>query len=538
MQLKHFVITILLVYVFVVCGGFLLYRTSVVYPQLVDQTLLRHQLDFRAIESALVSEQKNLSLLVYDWAKWDDLYKYIEDHNTEFERSNIAGSILGDLNLNGIYFFQNKENLYLGIEEEKMGMRAAGLSELVSGREIIFKNFRWPNNIQLNHKYHYQPVLDQLTLFYASTIQDSNEAKEARGYLVFSRAIDLTEIRLATGADFELHNPSKFSSKLLPISETIRIKELASQYTLGFYNKSQDSMDFVVEVHYPESKLPVMIDYQTLVVILVLILIPMIIIYVISRVILNPLSNMSQFILTLKTEIEPDKLPHYGFIREVKVFGSALTELMTHVKNERLMLEQQSMTDALTGVKNRRAFDEEVFEFWRAAPRINKPILIVMIDIDFFKIFNDTYGHQQGDDAIKAIALALKSVCRRSSDQVYRYGGEEFCITMTLEHAEDVDVILESFHRAVSNLLFPHSSSPISKFLTVSVGACLVTHPGDWMKDYTFKKGVESADKALYKTKRAGKNTYTLHVLATDGVDVLVKKNTIALTSESKFKRE
>lgn len=192
MQLKHFVITILLVYVFVVCGGFLLYRTSVVYPQLVDQTLLRHQLDFRAIESALVSEQKNLSLLVYDWAKWDDLYKYIEDHNTKFEKSNIAGSILGDLNLNGIYFFQNKEDLYLGIEEEKMGMRAADLSELVSGREMIFKNFRWPNNIQLNHKYHYQPVLDQLTLFYASTIQDSNEAKEARGYLVFSRAIDLT----------------------------------------------------------------------------------------------------------------------------------------------------------------------------------------------------------------------------------------------------------------------------------------------------------------------------------------------------------
>lgn len=532
MRLKHFVITILLIYVFVVCGGFLLYRIAVVYPQLENETLLRHKLDLRTIDSYLSKEQRNLNLLLYDWAKWDDLYLYMDGKNDEFEQKNLSGSILGDLHLNGMYFFRNDSVLSIGLENEKMGMQARELSELVSGREEIFNNFAWPNNLNVFHKYHYQPVLDQLTLFSVASIQDSNESKEARGYLVFSRLMDLSEFRRIIDADLTLLVASENDSALLPLNQSDSISHVTSQYALGVFNNTQDTTDIIVRLSYEPDSIPTLLDYQTCMIILVLLIVPLLIIYVISKLVLNPLSNMSQFILSLQSGELSSGLPQSGFIREVRVFSHALTELMRHVRDERIMLEERSMIDIVTGIKNHRAFDEEAFDFWRAAPRVNKPTLFTLIEADFFKRYLDVYGHEQADEIIKAIAASLKGACRRSNDQVYRLSAAKFAITMTLERAEDVEQVLESFQRAIANRIIPFPASPISSIITVSIGACLVIDCGDWMKDYTYKRAVESAEKSLFKSKRAGGNQYTLHVFTSDGVDVSVKKHKLALTSD------
>ncbi|NVK39416.1 MAG: diguanylate cyclase [Gammaproteobacteria bacterium] len=530
MRLKHFVITILLIYVFVVCGGFLLYRIAVVYPQLESQTLLRHKLDLRTIDSYLNKEQRNLNVLLYDWAKWDDVYLYMNGNNAEFEVQNLSGSILGDLHLNGMYLFRNHSELAIGLENEKMGMQARELSELVAGRETVFNHLVWPNNLNIFHKYHYQPVLDQLTLFSVASIQDSNETKVAKGYLVFSRLMDLSELRRTIDADLSLLAVNENNSALLPLNQSSSISHVASQYTLGVFNNTQDATDVIVRLSHDPDSIPALLDYQTVVIILVLLVVPLLIIYVISKLVLNPLSNMSQFILSLKSGELSAGLPQSGFIREVKVFSHALTELMRHVRDERIMLEEQSLLDSVTCIKNSRAFDEEAFDFWRAAPRVNKPILITVIEADFFKRYLDVYGQEQGSEALKAMAASLKGACRRSNDQVYRLNGAKFAITMTLERAEDVEQVLQAFQRAIANRIIPFPASPISPFITVSIGACLVADCDDWMKDFTYKRAVESADKSLFKSKRAGGDQYTLHVFTSDGVDVSVKKHKLALT--------
>ncbi len=525
MRLKHFVITILLIYVFVVCGGFLLYRINIVYPQIVTQILLHHQLDLRAIQKSFSVEENNLMLLLYDWSKWDDLYEYMENSNEDFVKSNLVDSILSDMNLNGIFFFNDKNQLNTGIEEEKNGIRTYDFSSLEFGLQDVFAEFRWPSNIDVNCKFQYADKVDQLALLCVSTIQDSNEEKPKNGYLAFSRTIDIEEIKAVTGANFKVSTIPENMTNLISIRKMLNLNKLSSRYVMGVANESQGTMDFSIEVKYEKSSLPTLIDYQTSIMVLILLLIPMVMIFIISKFFLNPLADMSLFILSLRQGDESVVLPHSGFIVEVKVFSRALKELMVHVESERLMLEQKSMTDALTGVKNRRAFDEGVSDLWRTAPRQSKPIVLIIADIDYFKNFNDSLGHQKGDDALKAVALALKAGCRRPSDQLYRYGGEEFAITIALEKAEDVDVVMTSFQHMVASLQYPHPSSPITPFITVSMGACLIAKPGDWMKDYSYKTAVEISDKALYESKRSGRNNYTLHVLTVDGAD-LVDKNT------------
>lgn len=175
----------------------------------------------------------------------------------------------------------------------------------------------------------------------------------------------------------------------------------------------------------------------------------------------------------------------------------------THLllKHQSDQLRAMALVDGLTGVANRRHFEASLQAEWRRCARTEQPLSLIMADVDFFKRFNDHYGHQAGDLCLRAIAGVLKAGLRRPHDVAARFGGEEFVCVLpetTLEGALAVARVLEEAVRALAN---PHVTSDVAQIVTVSLGVA-VAFParGDRMDAL-----IASADRQLYRAKRSGR---------------------------------
>jgi diguanylate cyclase (GGDEF)-like protein/PAS domain S-box-containing protein len=165
-------------------------------------------------------------------------------------------------------------------------------------------------------------------------------------------------------------------------------------------------------------------------------------------------------------------------------------------------LERLSYLDGLTGVANRRQFDINLDLEWRRMGRLDKSLSLIMCDIDFFKAYNDTYGHQAGDKCLKAVGNVLKGSAKRAGDLVARYGGEEFTILLPMTDSEKAFIIAEKIQRDINSLKVPHKKSEVSDVVTLSFGiATLFPQTSKSPNDL-----VELADKALYRAKHEGRN--------------------------------
>jgi len=161
-----------------------------------------------------------------------------------------------------------------------------------------------------------------------------------------------------------------------------------------------------------------------------------------------------------------------------------------------------STLDGLTGIPNRRHFDATLAKEWNRATRSQSPLSVIMCDIDFFKPYNDHYGHQKGDKCLMQIATILQENARRDGDIAARYGGEEFIIILPATSLENAHEIAEQMRIAIENLGIPHRYSETNNVVTASFGVA-TTVPVPEQRPGTL---VARADKALYRAKLEGRN--------------------------------
>ncbi len=180
----------------------------------------------------------------------------------------------------------------------------------------------------------------------------------------------------------------------------------------------------------------------------------------------------------------------------------ALEQANEHLATAIETLHRISTLDGLTGVANRRLFDETLSLEWRRAARSRAPLSLLMIDIDRFKAFNDAAGHQNGDDCLRRVAHALRESVHRAADLVARYGGEEFGVLLPETDAENARNVAESLRARIESLDMAHPAAGAGH-VTISVGVATTTPPREGGEP---EELVRQADEALYAAKRAGRN--------------------------------
>lgn len=189
-----------------------------------------------------------------------------------------------------------------------------------------------------------------------------------------------------------------------------------------------------------------------------------------------------------------------------KPINSIITSARVHnqflLKRQSDLLRSFAFVDSLTGLANRRQFELGLPESWRHCVRYNKPLSLMMIDVDFFKHYNDTYGHQKGDDCLHLVAQTIDSIVRRPYDLVARYGGEEFICILPDTDLEGALSIAEKMIYEVEALSIEHNGSRISSFVTISAGVASILPT----LDLTWQSVIEEADKQLYQAKENGRN--------------------------------
>ncbi|HLO65153.1 MAG TPA: diguanylate cyclase [Azonexus sp.] len=175
---------------------------------------------------------------------------------------------------------------------------------------------------------------------------------------------------------------------------------------------------------------------------------------------------------------------------------------MTDYKNAQMALQMQATMDALTGIANRRSFDEKLEIEWCRAQRSAQSIALILADVDHFKRYNDHYGHVAGDACLKAVAAILQREIFRPADLAARYGGEEFAIILPGTDLQGAQTVAERLRSELERTALPHLASDVAPWVTMSLGV-VATVPG---RETSSTWLISAADKAMYKSKAEGRN--------------------------------
>jgi diguanylate cyclase (GGDEF)-like protein len=183
-----------------------------------------------------------------------------------------------------------------------------------------------------------------------------------------------------------------------------------------------------------------------------------------------------------------------------------LAERESELRSANEHLEQLALIDPLSGVANRRNFDETLARNWKEAIRHRRPLGLLMIDVDHFKLFNDRYGHVQGDACLRRVGKLLMNLACRPGDLPARYGGEEFAVLLPGASLAGARIVAERLRHAVEELCVAHADAPLGQ-VSVSIGlASMVPSLGDKAQSL-----IEAADEGLYAAKRTGRNAVVAH---------------------------
>ena len=188
-------------------------------------------------------------------------------------------------------------------------------------------------------------------------------------------------------------------------------------------------------------------------------------------------------------------------MRRLVEMQRSLIEVTQKLNQANKELQLLSATDGLTGLSNRRMYDELSLREWRRCERTKKSFSLVMVDVDNFKLYNDHYGHQAGDECLKVVAAQMRRAAPRASDVLARYGGEEFVFALGETDIEGAKWVANHLRQRIADLNMPHLSSPL-RHVSVSCGVAS-TMPGDQV---SLKTLLHSADYALYQAKVQGRN--------------------------------
>lgn len=302
-------------------------------------------------------------------------------------------------------------------------------------------------------------------------------------------------IRSGINPDKVYYSPTKPIETLLPIEYTLWTDSGAPAYLLTSYENIAKLSEGVRET----------VFNTILIFVAVVIVVLLISIGLFQRLVFNPMQMMLKQI-RLVTDGDISRDLKVNGVAEIAILAEEFNKMAREVRYREDELMRLSVIDGLTQIANRRKFDEVLNREYYIGCRTGRPLSILMIDIDYFKLFNDTYGHLAGDNCLQRVAVALEASVCRPTDLVARYGGEEFAIILADTPENGENVVAEKILKEIAALDIDHEGSKVSDKLTVSIGGYTLKPAANYDPPYV----VAEADKSLYQAKGEGRNRFVL----------------------------
>ncbi|NQZ10642.1 MAG: diguanylate cyclase [Algicola sp.] len=516
------------------------YRYFVSIPNMVATIDGFHQRELVTLNSALKKEISFLNTMNYDYAVWDESYQFVTDQSQAFIDENLLNDTFVSLKIDGIFYYDLDYKQIWGRGFDYLNRESIGFPELNLQQNPSLKSI-FPTSPKAPNKKTITPlekvpqnggfILTKQgpVMFSATEVRHSDRSGDPVGVLVFVRKVRPGLIKSLQ----EISQLNLSSHMLNKRQKQLTIPKLDGKlYGETFTYKRQRIIEnpsgepvILLNIGHQHGAKPRLFDKTTLFTIALLALVPLSMLIFINRFIVSPVTQSAQFIRKMVNTKYFHHLTPSIKITEIKNLSDDFNQLINTVNEQRIALEELVLTDGLTHINNRRAFEQFIANSWLRMQRNHQPVALLMCDIDYFKPYNDNYGHQAGDNALKEVAKALSKRINRSSDMVARYGGEEFALVLADSSTQNCEFVIKIVLETVRALNISHQHSKVSNRLTISIGAALSSDFSVVPLSTNHEQFIKAADDALYLAKERGRNR-------------AVKVNFIAPSNKSVFCQE
>lgn len=474
-----------------------------------------------------------LNRFVYEYSDWEDSYDFIDSRDQDYIDENLYEGLATHLGANVMIYITQDFELVWGVEEIAVseGFYTNDSSDLLNAIVELLK----PSIAGIDKT---ETIDNQFTkgfsLFNESPVMFavrpvvSVEFEDQNGYLILVKYIDkhlisLYEEQLSNSFAIEPIDSSVFNaSKETPVLRLATVGPTSLSVTDAIYSNDVAIFNITTEVfrYITLNGLNSIYLASTILLIIGLVSVAFIWKYISTQIFkpLEDLASQMQGISSSKDvsqQYKVDREDEIGLL--AKSFNLMITNINSHqheLNQAQIMLRETNnklsdlvRRDGLTGIANRLAFEEIIETNWSKFARLKLPISIMMLDIDYFKDYNDLYGHLQGDECLKQVAQVLSSCLNRSNDFLARYGGEEFIVTLLGLSDSEAQNVAKTILEKLKQENIVHEKSKVAKHISLSIGVASMI-PQSHIDP---KELIEKADQALYQAKAAGRNQVMLY---------------------------
>ena len=487
------------------------------YPEAQKRAIEYQQKDIRGIQNSIRFAHKDLTFLARDYASFRAIRSLVQKPSLEL------------LELAQIEFNTSLKYIdYIALINDQQNIHA---SFYKSANTLKAFNFSEDQKSVLKQRYLTTPthtIIEDFELFNDYPVMVSvHPVKDLtkRGKPIIGRIIMASRLSGAALTKMEkivqtpVFESDQFPIRLrdqVPLEASLDSDITATSTRCLFDNKNTLISCFIIT--HDKNLIPQFLEWQSFVPFLGFALIPMIILWLTLSKFIIPLEKLTHFLRRRVINEDIKKIPVPSSVLEVEQVRSTFNELCDIVNQQKNTLEKLTRIDQLTEIANRRAFDNELERNWNQLSRNGGLCALVLCDLDFFKLFNDHYGHLHGDKILKLVASTLEPFARRSDEICARFGGEEFILIMQYEEQQQLEKRLDGIIKAINQLQEPHKASSFGH-LTLSLGISTIEVGANELMQQQSKDWIKQADDALYQAKELGRNQYILHPFVFTALD-------------------
>lgn len=508
-------------------GGTLSYRYFIELPEMSEKLISVVQKELSTLGALIKKEQEILSTSTYDYAVWTSTYDFMDDLNQDYIEENVVPDTFKSLEIDGIFLVDENLNITLQHGENHL------TGELLDFSFLDFNKYPHHESLLpepttgiaapqksgfLNSQH--GPAMYSVVQIRTSTLQG-----EHRGFFILVKLLgEKFTDQLTTYGSSKISYAALDSvlqnSQIFPVNNGFKTKAfkdkdlVISELTRKNYVQLNDMNGKFVALLEKENDVAESNDLLNASVIAFIFLAFMFFLlfyFLFTKSIIAPVKSFVLQIKKLNFEQGLIYLDEQHSIQELNIVSKSFNQLSNTINKQTELLAQQVTTDQLTQILNRRGLTNGFEQYKEQCIRHNVGFIVVMCDIDHFKLYNDTLGHIAGDDSLFKVAQTLNNQCLRANDMCGRFGGEEFTLVFSGMSESNLQKKLESILKAIKQLNIPHPKSPTQKHLTLSFGATIV-NPID-VKGYSLSTLdiINHADTALYQAKESGRNGYVIN---------------------------